>query len=394
MKKAFHSDKAKIVGKLTKTKEGYLTGTAIIAREGILTYNEGGRVVRKLITRDELSKPESINSLKMKPITNDHPPVMLDASNAKQYQAGSHGDNIRVDDGLLLSPVTITDKKAVFDVMAGKREMSAGYWADIEETPGTWNGQPYDCIQRNRDYNHSALCSDSRAGEVTRLHLDSNASIECGEPDFKHFDSIDNNLQRSDLMKCTINGVTGEFNEQQIADHITQQDAKISTMTKEHKDAIDVLAADRDNWKDKHTQLDSKVKADLAALPAQISTAAKARIDLERSVTPYLDKADAEKIGSFTDADLKKKAILKAFPNVQLDDKTSDVYIQGRYESALDVLKDSHFDAAAAANRQKTNSAPKKTTDSHESVASKEESEKKICDRYKTTTNRDSIMKA
>ena len=117
MKKAFHSDKAKIVGKLTKTKEGYLTGTAIIAREGILTYNEGGRVVRKLITRDELSKPESINSLKMKPITNDHPPVMLDASNAKQYQAGSHGDNIRVDDGLLLSPVTITDKKAVFDVM-------------------------------------------------------------------------------------------------------------------------------------------------------------------------------------------------------------------------------------------------------------------------------------
>lgn len=41
-----------------------------------------------------------------------------------------------------------------------------------DETPGVWNGQPYDAIQRNIQINHLALVEKARAGEQARLNID------------------------------------------------------------------------------------------------------------------------------------------------------------------------------------------------------------------------------
>ena len=54
----------------------------------------------------------------------------------------------------------------------GLRELSLGYDCDLEENPGTWNGMPYDCIQRNIRINHLAIVDEARAGHQTRLNLD------------------------------------------------------------------------------------------------------------------------------------------------------------------------------------------------------------------------------
>ena len=50
--------------------------------------------------------------------------------------------------------------------------MSLGYNLDLEETPGVWEGQPYDVIQRNIVINHLALVMEARAGDQARLNID------------------------------------------------------------------------------------------------------------------------------------------------------------------------------------------------------------------------------
>lgn len=55
----------------------------------------------------------------------------------------------------------------------GYKELSLGYNLDLDETPGEWNGQHYDAIQRNIVVNHLALVQEARAGDQARLNIDS-----------------------------------------------------------------------------------------------------------------------------------------------------------------------------------------------------------------------------
>ena len=52
------------------------------------------------------------------------------------------------------------------------RELSCGYNLRLDETPGVWEGQPYDAIQRDIEINHLALVDKARAGEQARLNID------------------------------------------------------------------------------------------------------------------------------------------------------------------------------------------------------------------------------
>lgn len=53
------------------------------------------------------------------------------------------------------------------------RELSLGYDLVLDETPGEWNGQPYDAIQTEIVINHLAIVREARAGEQARLNIDS-----------------------------------------------------------------------------------------------------------------------------------------------------------------------------------------------------------------------------
>lgn len=187
IKDAQRIDKALIIGSIKKTDDGYLQGNAVVARSGILEYFEGGKVVRELVTDEELARADSLISLKMKPVTNGHPSVKLVTSqNVKQFQCGFTGENVVCEDGRLVTPITINDNVAITDVEVNKRrQLSCGYICDEIEEPGVWNGQPYDRKQTNRRYNHVALCDHARAGSVASLHLDASDVYECGEVDFK-----------------------------------------------------------------------------------------------------------------------------------------------------------------------------------------------------------------
>jgi hypothetical protein len=73
--------------------------------------------------------------------------------------------------------VVVSDADAVGGVLAKEigREVSAGYLADYDPTPGTTpEGEPYDGIQRRIRYNHLALlrAGQGRAGPDVRILLD------------------------------------------------------------------------------------------------------------------------------------------------------------------------------------------------------------------------------
>ena len=188
IKDAQRIDKALIVGSIRKTDDGTLQGNAVVARSGILEYYENGKVIKELVTDEELGRVDSVSSLKMKPVTNGHPAVrLITPQNVKQHQVGFTGENVVCDGGRLTTSITINDSGAITDVEVNKRrQLSCGYTCDLVDEPGTWTtGERYDRKQVNRKYNHVALCDIGRAGSVASLHLDSTDVYECGNVDFK-----------------------------------------------------------------------------------------------------------------------------------------------------------------------------------------------------------------
>lgn len=153
------------------SKTGILRCRGTIARTGVQDYrNSDGTVRREFRPPDEVEK--SAKSFEAQPITLDHPPEMVNSMNSRTYMRGLSGA-VTFDGALLTTDLTVTDKEAIDAAQSTHKQISNGYECDIDETSGTWEGQRYDCIQRNIRGNHVALVKRARAGDVATLHLDS-----------------------------------------------------------------------------------------------------------------------------------------------------------------------------------------------------------------------------
>lgn len=158
------------LGETYFTPEGYLIDHPILTRVGIFEYkNPDGSIRRELRLPEEVFAPESLASYKGKPVILTHEAGMIDSDNVQQEQIGTilsegtqDGDNVR-------AQIVIHDAESLD---YGLRELSLGYTQTPDETPGVWNGQPYDAIQRNIQINHLALVEKARAGEQARLNID------------------------------------------------------------------------------------------------------------------------------------------------------------------------------------------------------------------------------
>jgi len=121
-----------------------------------------------------VASPESLASFAGKAITLEHPPVLLDSANTKDYQIGFSGTEVVYDNGFVRAVMTITDEEAIKRIMRGDaKEVSAGYRVNYEATPGvTDSGENYDGIQKEISGNHIAVVRRGRAGPQVKLHLD------------------------------------------------------------------------------------------------------------------------------------------------------------------------------------------------------------------------------
>nr|DAG40839.1 MAG TPA: hypothetical protein [Caudoviricetes sp.] len=165
------------------TEEGYLIDHPIVTSVGIFEYtNPDGSTRRELRLPEDVFAPESLASYKGKPIIITHDAGYVDKGNVEEETIGTilsegyqDGDNVRAE-------IIIHNTDAM--KQCGLRELSLGYNLRLEETPGVWEGQPYDAIQRDIVINHLALVGQARAGEQARLNIDardSNTTLKGGK---------------------------------------------------------------------------------------------------------------------------------------------------------------------------------------------------------------------
>ena len=154
------------------TEEGYLVDRPILTTIGIFEYtNPDGTIRRELRLPEEVFKEESLQSYKGKPIIITHDAGLITKDNVHENAVGTilsegyrSGNDVRAE-------IIIHDTDEM--KLAGLKELSLGYNLDLDETPGEWNGQPYDAVQRNIVINHLALVLEARAGEQARLNIES-----------------------------------------------------------------------------------------------------------------------------------------------------------------------------------------------------------------------------
>lgn len=152
------------------TSEGYLIDHPIVTSTGIFEYkNKDGSIRRELRLPEEVFDPASLESYEGKPVIVTHAAGYVSKENVEQEYIGtvlSKG----YQDGEHVRAKIIIHNTGSLD--CGLRELSLGYKTETDETPGEWQGQPYDAIQRNIRINHLALVANARAGDSARLNLD------------------------------------------------------------------------------------------------------------------------------------------------------------------------------------------------------------------------------
>jgi hypothetical protein len=162
--------KSQIGPKRLMMNNGYMVCLDVpISRTGTMMYhtrevgirgNDRGLVV---VDRDagEVFNEDTLASFNGLIITDEHPPIPVTASNSRSYAKG-HIQNVRRGTGsqqdLTLADFVITDQSLIDDINSGKREVSAGYDCDYEET-GPGRGRQVGIIG-----NHVALVKKGRCG--------------------------------------------------------------------------------------------------------------------------------------------------------------------------------------------------------------------------------------
>ena len=340
-----------------RTTEGFLKGRAIVTCCGVFTYKRAdGTLQRELRLPEEVFASATLESLKLKPVTLNHPTELVTPENADMLQVGSLGDNPsstnqeyngygeptdlkKLTDGLNVAvDMIITKKDAIDAVINGKQGLSMGYTCDIEmaEPGSTWCGVEYDYIQRNIKYNHCAIVDAGRAGDNAKIELrvDSADAV------------LEDKLVTKDggtkmLKKINLDGIDYEAEESVIKALNTEKkraDDAVAELSKFKKDSakeLSVMTAERDTQKERADKAEEDLaKAKAEALDStKLDEAVNARIELYKNA----EKAGVEVKNDMKDADIKKAVIAKVFPKANLDGKDS-AYIDARYDATVEML--------------------------------------------------------
>lgn len=143
-----------------------------ISKVGVFDYlgaeinaPDPSRIYRVYRPEEELRSEETINSFRLMPFIDEHEMLGKDATPAeKKGIQGVIGENIWFDYPYLRGNIKILSNSALSNISSGKIDLSPGYRCRYDFTPGNFNGQPYDAVQRHIRANHLALVDEGRTG--------------------------------------------------------------------------------------------------------------------------------------------------------------------------------------------------------------------------------------
>lgn len=131
---------------------------------------EPDKIYKVYISDKELKK--GANSFKLLPITDEHQWLGSEGEDAKEYQQGTIGDNVYVEDGKLYADLMFTGKGIIDDLKDGKEELSSSYINKLRKA----DNADYDFIAEDIKGNHLALVDKGRCGSDVRV-LNSNTGV-------------------------------------------------------------------------------------------------------------------------------------------------------------------------------------------------------------------------
>lgn len=270
------------IKRASPTPQGGLKLDAFPTRTGVLVYRKpDGSETRELRHPNEVFKAESLQTMKFAPLTDLHPAGRVDAANYRELQFGHVTDEVAKapDEEHVAATVLVQDADMIAMIDTGKRkELSCGYQCDLDETPGEYEGERYDAIQRGIQYNHVALLPPGagRAGPTAALRLDGIAHDTNGSDTSK--------AKKEKTMKTVrIDGKDYEVGSDAHLDKLEQMSV---AAVKVEKDRADGLATELAATK---VKLDA---AEKAAKPDAIAARVAERVSLEttaKSLCPKLN---------------------------------------------------------------------------------------------------------
>lgn len=164
-----------------RTPSGGILAPAAVTRVGVFPYRKpDGTVTRELRPPEEVFHPEALASLVNAPVTIGHPSGMVTPETYRSVAAGHVVAPARIDVDHVVVDLALQSADVVSGVEAGTlAETSCGYSLEIDPTPGIWNGEAYDSVQRNIRYNHVAMGPRGwgRGGPTVALRMDDAAQV-------------------------------------------------------------------------------------------------------------------------------------------------------------------------------------------------------------------------
>jgi len=355
----------------TVDQNGYLVADAFPTRVGVFKYVKAdGTVTRELRAPEEVFSPASLESLKHRPIVDNHPDGgPMDAGNTRRLSVGHVGEQVEAQGQHVKANVVVTDRDMIAKMMGkngeAKRELSCGYTADTIEESGVWKGQPYDSKQTNIVYNHLASVWKGRAGATAQIHLDGEDALS------ESFESLmdaadpsdDPTPPREDSMtiKLKRDAVSvGEY--RQDAFDIQFEDKSepaINTLASKLDEAnaqVRVLQDKYDGEKGEHTKTkaskdqleeDAKKKSD-GPDPVELNRLAAARADV-MGVAAHVGLTGVDE---HTDEQIKAMVVQKHNPDLKMDG-LDPLIVEGRYDAICDGIRqeNKNLDSLAALKR-------------------------------------------
>lgn len=239
---------------------------------------------------EELSDPETIESFRLIPFTDDH--TMLGATEdglTAPEDKGVHGvtgEDVYFEDNYLKSNIKVFSEELWRKIESGeKKELSIGYRCLYDIQPGVFNGQRYDAVQRKIRGNHIALVDEGRSGKDVavldqfKFTLDSAELKKMADENQKEVVKDEEEVSRENL-RSLVKDIVKELLAEKTADEDVDEkkpgtgdedegevkkadasDEDLDETKKESQDEDDVDAEDEDEGEVKKANaMDAKIK--------------------------------------------------------------------------------------------------------------------------------------
>jgi hypothetical protein len=290
---------------LRVTSNGYLVAEPRVARTGIQLYSgvqcgrPGVETVRVYRPESTVFDKASMQTFAYQPITYGHPENMVNANNWRDLAVGNTGGDVARDGEYLRVPLVIMDARAIEKIRNENRELSVGYFSDLDWTPGkTPSGEMYDAVQSNIKVNHIAVVSRARGGPELRL----------GDKE------LEDDMSDVKMKRITLDGLSVDVSEF-AASVIEREYSKLSDQLQSLKKQVDAQTTEladlktQVQTKDGEIAVHKKTIEDSKLTPEVLMKAVNARASVIQKASKIL--GDGFDYDSKYDADIKRAAVAK-----------------------------------------------------------------------------------